>query len=153
MILPKDLLGDSLAVELPALNRATLVRIQVPQPIDRGRFSSGEQMNLKNYKLMGLFVMSSLLSSETFAIPNPAAVNCIEKGGRLLRGNSGVCFFSNGKQCEEWAMMLGYCPVGGISVEGLTSEEKNCLIRGGIILDTATECELPKGEVRSLKEL
>ncbi|MDF3034088.1 MAG: hypothetical protein K0R76_1042 [Alphaproteobacteria bacterium] len=25
-------LGDSLAVELPALDRATLVRIQVPQP-------------------------------------------------------------------------------------------------------------------------
>lgn len=34
MIIPKGLLGDSLAVELPALNRATLVRIQVPQPIE-----------------------------------------------------------------------------------------------------------------------
>ncbi len=26
------IMGDSLAVELPALDRATLVRIQVPQP-------------------------------------------------------------------------------------------------------------------------
>jgi hypothetical protein len=32
-----EALGDSLAVELPALDRATLVRIQVPQPHYRER--------------------------------------------------------------------------------------------------------------------
>lgn len=32
-------LGDSLAVELPALDRATLVRIQVPQPISFAKLS------------------------------------------------------------------------------------------------------------------
>lgn len=34
MIIPEEpLVGDSLAVELPALDRATLVRIQVSQPL------------------------------------------------------------------------------------------------------------------------
>lgn len=31
-LLTAFIMGDSLAVELPALDRATLVRIQVPQP-------------------------------------------------------------------------------------------------------------------------
>lgn len=42
-------MGDSLAVELPALTRAALVRIQVPQPLlpkhlKTQRFSSGPAM-------------------------------------------------------------------------------------------------------------
>ncbi|MCX6781623.1 MAG: DUF333 domain-containing protein [Candidatus Magasanikbacteria bacterium] len=50
---------------------------------------------------------------------NPASVNCDEKGGNLEikkdanGGEYGMCIFPDGKQCEEWAMFRGECPVGG----------------------------------------
>ncbi len=55
-------------------------------------------------------------------IPNPASVNCIKQGGRLeLRssangGSYGVCLFSGGRECEEWALFRGECPVGGLPI-------------------------------------
>lgn len=42
MLSPDKPLGDSLAVELPALDRAALVRIQVPQPGKNEKFSTIE---------------------------------------------------------------------------------------------------------------
>ena len=56
-------------------------------------------------------------------IANPASVNCIDKGGSLqLRqaadgGSYGVCVFKGGRECEEWAMFRGECPVGGLPVK------------------------------------
>lgn len=53
-------------------------------------------------------------------LANPASVNCVEKGGivemreDVAGGQYGMCVFSDGKQCEEWAMFRGECPVGGI---------------------------------------
>jgi hypothetical protein len=55
-------------------------------------------------------------------IPNPASVNCGKQGGSLeLRpsangGSYGVCLFSGGRECEEWAMFRGECPVGGVPI-------------------------------------
>ena len=75
---------------------------------------------------------------EDFAqIANPASVNCVEKGGRLEikkgpRGEYGVCFFDDNRQCEEWAMFRGDCPVGGVKITGyVTDAERFCAIRGG----------------------
>jgi putative hemolysin len=48
-------------------------------------------------------------------IANPASVYCTEHDGRSeIRTNtdgsqSGVCIFSNGKECDEWAYLRGEC--------------------------------------------
>lgn len=70
-------------------------------------------------------------------IANPASVNCIEKGGeleirRVSLGEYGVCVFDDNRQCEEWAMFRGDCPVGGVKITGyVTDAERFCAIRGG----------------------
>jgi putative hemolysin len=51
-------------------------------------------------------------------LPNPASVNCKQKGGKLeLRqdasgGVSGICHFTDGSQCEEWAYFRSECNPG-----------------------------------------
>jgi putative hemolysin len=69
---------------------------------------------------------------------NPASENCIKQGGKLSiveRGDSGqygICLFEDNRQCEEWAMMRGDCPVGGIKVTGyVTPAAQYCAITGG----------------------
>jgi hypothetical protein len=69
---------------------------------------------------------------------NPASVNCVEQGGTLSieewgdGGQCGVCFFEGNRQCEEWAMLNGDCPVGGIKVTGyVTPAAQYCAITGG----------------------
>lgn len=69
---------------------------------------------------------------------NPASENCVMHGGRLeIRkhadgGEYGVCLFDAGKECEEWAMFYGDCPVGGIRISGyVTQAARYCAIRGG----------------------
>ena len=48
-------------------------------------------------------------------IPNPASVNCIDKGNKLEiitaedGSQSGVCTFPDGSSCEEWAYFRGEC--------------------------------------------
>jgi hypothetical protein len=47
-------------------------------------------------------------------------------------GEIGVCVFRDGRQCEEWALLLGRCPRGGIAVRAYaTTSERHCAIRGG----------------------
>ena len=51
-------------------------------------------------------------------IANPASVYCEEHGGELeIRtgddgGEYGVCVFSDGSECEEWAFFRGECGPG-----------------------------------------
>lgn len=86
-----------------------------------------------------------------------AAQNCEAQGGRRTvergpDGEIGVCAFADKRQCEEWALLLGECPRGGISVTGYaTTSERHCAIRGGRM--TIPGCALsPVGvyEARSL---
>ncbi|CAJ92111.1 Hemolysin [Cupriavidus necator] len=56
-------------------------------------------------------------SAQTIGKPNPASVNCTQRGGKLQivstpAGQSGICIFPSGKQCEEWALMRGECTPG-----------------------------------------
>lgn len=50
---------------------------------------------------------------------NPASQNCLTKGGRLvIKKNTsgseyGMCYFEDNHVCEEWALLNGYCPIGG----------------------------------------
>jgi putative hemolysin len=71
-------------------------------------------------------------------IANPASENCAGQGGRLViqkrgdGGEYGVCLFEDNRQCEEWAMFHGECPVGGIKVTGyVTPAAQYCAITGG----------------------
>jgi TolB protein len=69
---------------------------------------------------------------------NPASVNCLDQGGTLEietradGGQYGVCLFEDNRQCEEWALFNGDCPVGGIKVTGfVTDAARFCAITGG----------------------
>lgn len=73
-------------------------------------------------------------------IGNPASQNCMEQGGHLKiqkspdGGEYGVCYFEDNRQCEEWALFRGKCPVGGVKVTGYDTEAQIfCAISGGMV--------------------
>ena len=77
-------------------------------------------------------------TARVVGLANPASQNCVDKGGKLTLeknrkgGQFGVCTFPDNLQCEEWAMMRGDCPAGGIKVTGfVTSAARYCAITGG----------------------
>jgi putative hemolysin len=93
-------------------------------------------------------------------LANPASVNCGRMGGtvRMERrpdgGQYGICVFADNYQCEEWAMLRGECPVGGLRVTGyITPAARYCVVTGGRYAvvagsGTASEqgvCVLPRG--------
>jgi len=57
-------------------------------------------------------------SGSEVKIANPASEYCEENGGKLeIRtdasgGQSGVCVFSDGSECDEWAYFRGECSPG-----------------------------------------
>jgi putative hemolysin len=81
----------------------------------------------------------------TSQIANPASQNCLQQGGQLSiekdggGGEFGVCIFEENRQCEEWAMMRGDCPVGGIKITGYaTDAARYCAITGAEYQVTAS---------------
>ena len=97
--------------------------------------------------------------SSTPQLANPASVHCVEQGGRHVveggpGGEFGVCLFEDNRQCEEWALLRGQCPAGGLRVTGYaTAAGRYCAITGGRYAITgrsgATDeegtCTLPTG--------
>ncbi len=96
------------------------------------------------------------------AIANPASVNCVKKGGTLSiqkrgdGGEYGICIFEDNRQCEEWAMFRGECPIGGVKVAGyVTPAARICVITGGTYQATGNNnmdneqgtCTFKKGTV------
>jgi dipeptidase D len=72
------------------------------------------------------------------ALPNPASENCVAQGGTLSiqtredGGQYGICLFEDDRRCEEWALLRGDCPVGGVKVTGyVTPAAVYCAITGG----------------------
>lgn len=97
-------------------------------------------------------------------LANPASVHCRDLGGtlrieRTQRGDEyGVCVFQDNRQCEEWALLRGQCPAGGLRVTGYaTPAARYCAITGGNYTVTAAsnsateqgDCRLPDGRVCS----
>jgi putative hemolysin len=72
----------------------------------------------------------------TEELASRAIQHCAAEGGkrvveRAVDGGIGVCVFPNNRQCEEWALLRGDCPRGGIPVAGYaTTSERHCAIRG-----------------------
>ncbi len=71
-------------------------------------------------------------------MPNPASVYCEEQGGRLeIRtaadgGETGVCLFSDGSECDEWAFYRGECqPAAVIEPEVANPAAAYCVQQGG----------------------
>ena len=60
---------------------------------------------------------------ESTELANPAAVYCAEHGGtsemvKSDAGTAGVCRFTDGSSCDEWAYYRGECkPVDGLGAE------------------------------------
>ena len=91
---------------------------------------------------------------------NPTSHNRVAKGGALSilkngsDGEYGVCGFADNRQCEEWAMLRGEYPVGGIRVTGYVMPARYCAITGGQYAvtgqsNTPTEqgaCNFPNGK-------
>ena len=83
-------------------------------------------------------VAATQAATEAAAPANPASQYCIDQGGSLAfeersdLGQMGVCYFEDNMQCEEWALMRGDCPVGGVKVTGyVTQAGRYCAITGG----------------------
>lgn len=115
-----------------------------------------------------LFVaaMLSAASAEARMSPpqlaNPASQNCAATGGELRierrpdGGQYGVCVFVDNRQCEEWALLRGACPAGGLRDTGyVTPAARYCAITGGRYtvvgksgaVDEQGTCALPGGKV------
>lgn len=99
----------------------------------------------------------STTSTSTVGIANPASTFCIEKGGSLQMqtredgGQYGLCYFDDARACEEWAMMRGECPVGGVKTTGYdTIDQKFCAWSGGRTLAVEnSQCTFANGKVCS----
>jgi len=77
--------------------------------------------------------------------PNLASDNCAKQGGSLSieergeLGQVGICYFEDNLQCEEWALLRGDCPAGGVKVTGYgTPASRFCAITGGQYALTAS---------------
>lgn len=58
---------------------------------------------MKNVLLISLFTSAT---GPLLGLANPASTNCINMGGRLIKGEGStyICTFPNGNNCEEWKL-------------------------------------------------
>ncbi len=91
-----------------------------------------------------LALTAAVAAAQAPQLANPASQHCVAKGGEVMieknprGGQFGVCMFPDNMQCEEWAMMRGQCPAGGIRVTGYaTPAARYCAITGGRYTITA----------------
>lgn len=83
-------------------------------------------------------------------LANPASVNCTENGGTLeirknKQGEYGVCLFEDNRQCEEWALLRGNCPKGGLKITGYENDAQvYCAITGGKVEGVGTATPMCK---------
>lgn len=81
---------------------------------------------------------SPAASMKPVGLANPASTFCTDKGGTLViqkrsdGAEYGLCSFENAYACEEWALLRGECPVGGVNTTGYdTVAQKYCAWVGG----------------------
>ena len=54
-----------------------------------------------------------------------AGRHAVHRDARRDGGQYGICFFDDNRQCEEWALLRGDCPVGGLKVTGYITPAAN----------------------------
>ena len=110
-------------------------------------------LRLRRFGLLALMVLAAgacaaqneqPTPTPPITIANPASENCVKLGGKLViekrgdGGEYGICYFEDNRQCEEWALLNGDCPVGGRKVTGyITKAAAYCAISGGSYQITA----------------
>ncbi len=107
------------------------------------------------------FSMTTSLTPTSSTLPNPASENCIQKGGtlRILKrgdgGEYGLCDFGDNMACEEWALLRGQCPVGGLKTTGYDNiQQMYCAWLGGKTLAVPNaKCTLPSGKTCSVDDV
>ena len=89
----------------------------------------------------------SMEATAGIGLANPASENCLSLNGAsniVKKPNGaeyGVCVFMDNRQCEEWALMRGECPVGGVKITGYeTPEQIYCAITGGEVNTSVNTC-------------
>lgn len=108
-----------------------------------------------------LAAVATVALAQNAQLANPASQNCVAKGGQVVieknprGGQFGVCMFPDNMQCEEWALLRGQCPAGGIKVMGyVTPAARYCAITGGSYAVTSASntpqergsCSFPNGK-------
>ena len=124
----------------PVKMPANISQTQDPQVITKDSFSKPAQ-------------------SQTLA--NPASENCVQKGGilKIMKNGSGgefgLCQFEDDRACEEWALMRGQCPVGGVKTIGFDNDaQAYCAWLGGETeASESAVCTLPGGKRCSVDTL
>ena len=75
-------------------------------------------IRIKNIVLLSISILiANTLYAENFSRANPASVHCKRYGGQLEfrqteKGTQGICHFSDGSQCDEWAFYKRQCKIG-----------------------------------------
>lgn len=98
---------------------------------------------------------------EAQSLANPASENCVKAGGilKIMKNGSGaqfgLCQFDDDQACEEWALMRGECPLGGVKTTGYDNDQQAyCAWLGGeteAVEDA--QCKLPGGKTCPVETL
>lgn len=106
-------------------------------PDDEKRLDIFNQM-ISTFKFIENTSTLNSNSQTSMGLANPASVNCSKLGGNLVintrgdGGQYGLCYFEDNRACEEWALMRGECPVGGVKTTGFDTIDQNyCAWSGG----------------------
>ena len=99
--------------------------------------------------------------SSSVQMANPASTHCSEVGGNLViqedgtGGEYGLCYFDDNRACEEWALLRGDCPLGGVKTTGFDAiDQKYCAWTGGETLAVPNSiCTFKDGTSCSTKDL
>jgi putative hemolysin len=68
-------------------------------------------------------------------IANPASVNCAKVGGKTVirkdasGGERGYCVFTDGSECDEWALFRGACKAGDSKKPALSTPKRDPFTR------------------------
>lgn len=101
-------------------------------------------------------VVETVSETESLSLANPASVNCVAMKGtpkivtRADGNQYSICYFMDNRQCEEWALLRGDCPISGRKITGYdTEEQRYCAITGGEVDINKKTCTF-KGQVCDL---
>ncbi len=153
---PVQMAGEELPACYTAKDDGTEVWSQIGYQVSGSSFSvraytSNAEPSSHDLVLQVLATLTFMPPAKTQAeaptqtsIANPASENCVAQGGTLTitergdGGQYGICYFEDNMQCEEWALLRGDCPLGGVKVTGyVTPAATYCAITGGEYTVTA----------------
>ncbi len=155
-ILNTIFLGDRISPQTTEIKKGIIIVNYADRRADEPMSSTPSVGVSKYFQVVGSQLVptdASALEADPIQMANPAATNCLKLGGNLVtkeRGDGGqysLCYFDDARACEEWALMRGDCPVGGVKTTGFdTIDQKYCAWVGGrTIAETDSVCTFKDG--------